>query len=89
VISAGAGSVGIILIMTGHESIALRGSIIGAALTIMLSALLIPRWGAMGAAIAHASAMGVVRLIWGWSLYRSTGLLATALPVSWWQRGKT
>jgi O-antigen/teichoic acid export membrane protein len=87
-ISAGAGSVGMVLIMTGHERAALRGSIVSAALVVVLSALLIPRWGAMGAAIADGVALGVVNLIWGWSLYRSTGLLATALPVSWLQRWK-
>lgn len=83
VVSAGAGSVGLILVMTGHERVAVRGLVVSAALTILLSALLIPRWGPMGAVIADGSALAVVNLIWGWSLYRTTGLLATALPVRW------
>jgi O-antigen/teichoic acid export membrane protein len=49
-----AGSVQITLVMTGHESEAARGVAVSAAVNIMLNALLIPKWGINGAALASA-----------------------------------
>ena len=49
------GSVGVLLIMTGHERDAAIGFGLGALLNILLNATLIPRYGMQGAAIATAS----------------------------------
>lgn len=49
------GSVGVLLIMTGHERDAAIGFGFGALLNILLNATLIPRYGMQGAAIATAS----------------------------------
>jgi O-antigen/teichoic acid export membrane protein len=56
-ISAGAGSVGLLLDMTGHEKDSALGIGLSAGLNIVLNALLIPELGAEGAAIATASSL--------------------------------
>jgi O-antigen/teichoic acid export membrane protein len=52
VVNVGAGLVGQILIMTGHERDAATGAGMAAALNILLNAILIPLWGMEGAALA-------------------------------------
>ncbi|MDH3628764.1 MAG: flippase [Acidobacteriota bacterium] len=49
------GSVGVLLIMTGHERDAAIGFGVGALLNITLNIVLIPRFGMLGAAVATAS----------------------------------
>jgi len=51
------GSASLLLVMTGHERDAAVGLGISAVLNIILNALLIPRWGLEGAAVATASSM--------------------------------
>lgn len=48
------GSVGFLLIMTGHELDTARGMVIAAVVNIMLNLILIPLWGTIGAALASA-----------------------------------
>lgn len=52
------GSVGTILVMTGHERDMWRSSVIGTVIMLLVSILLVPSYAALGAAIATAS--GVV-----------------------------
>jgi O-antigen/teichoic acid export membrane protein len=61
------GSVGQLLVMTGHEGDAARGIGIGALLNIVLCAALIPRWGMEGAATATATstiAWNLLMAVW-------------------------
>lgn len=51
------GSVDIILTMTGRQKLAIRSAGVAAALNVLLCAVLIPRWGATGAALASACAL--------------------------------
>ena len=57
VINAGAGSVGLILNMTGHERDAAKGIVIAAVMNATLCLVLIPMWGINGAAVAAAVSM--------------------------------
>jgi O-antigen/teichoic acid export membrane protein len=79
VIAAGLGPVAIILNMTGHESVTLRGLSIAAASNALLCVALIPVLGIVGAALANAAA----ELIWKVSLaigvYRRVQVISTAL----------
>lgn len=61
-----AGSVGVILVMTGNESKAASGLALSAVLNVVLNALLIPIWGIEGAAAATAisTVMWNLLLIW-------------------------
>jgi len=62
-VSAGTGSVLLILVMTGHDWQALCGMAGGTMLNILLNALLIPRWGIEGAALATVVSMVLLNLI--------------------------
>lgn len=64
--NAAVGSVGNILNMTGHESDTVRAVAIGSAINIVLSMILIPPLGAIGAGIAAAVSMGA----WNVLLFR-------------------
>jgi O-antigen/teichoic acid export membrane protein len=57
VVSAGAGPVGYLLSLTGHERTTARVYGTCAAISIAASALLVPRWGLYGAAIVTSSSM--------------------------------
>ena len=82
-INVAMGAVGLLLVMTGHERDAAKGIGIGALLNIILNALMIPRWGLEGAAIANAGsiiAWNVLLALW---VYRRLGIDATAFgPVN-------
>lgn len=56
-VSAALGSVIALLNMTGHEVATLRGVLLGTAVNVVLSLALIPRMGAVGAAIATATTL--------------------------------
>lgn len=66
-ISVAMGSVGALLNMSGHERDTARGTMIAAVANIALNALLIPCWGAIGAATATAGSLA----IWNFILWRS------------------
>jgi len=53
-VNCGVGSVGYLLMMSGNERKLLRVQFVMAFLMVGLSALLVPRWGIMGAAVAAA-----------------------------------
>jgi O-antigen/teichoic acid export membrane protein len=57
------GSVGNLLMMTGHERDIRNTSVFGGALTVGLSLLLIPLYGFIGAAIATASSVAAMNVI--------------------------
>lgn len=78
-LNATAGSVGLLLIMTGHERDTAVGVGISAILNIILNAIFIPLWGLNGASIATASSMvlwNILLTIW---VYKRIGIHSTAL----------
>ena len=66
VINCAVGSVGYLLLMSGNQFQLVKIQIFSAALTIILSVVLVPRLGIAGAAIAIATSIIVTNL---WSLY--------------------
>jgi len=75
----GMGSVGLLLVMTGHERDAATAIGLGAAANIVLNLALVPRWGSEGAAAAYACGMILLNVIMAISLYRKVGVHGTAL----------
>lgn len=78
-INVAMGSVGLLLVMTGHEHDAAMGIGISAVLNVILNALLIPRWGIEGAAVATASSMILWNLLLSIWVYKRLGIHSTAL----------
>lgn len=65
-INSAAGSVGIILNMTGHEKDTACGMTISAGINVLLNLILIPHFGIKGAAIATAISMITWNLVLWW-----------------------
>ena len=66
-IHAAAGSVGLLLNMTGNERFTFISNVAGTGLNVVLNALLIPRWGVEGAALATTSTtilMNIMNTLW-------------------------
>ena len=76
-----AGSVGMVLNMTGHEVQALRGSTLCGLFNIVACALLIPRWGAMGAATASAASLVLWNLLMLYLVKRTVGMRCSLIGV--------
>ena len=62
-INVATGSVGYMLLMTGHQKITFLNSLVAIVFNIVLGVILIPRFGAMGVAIATGVALSVVNLM--------------------------
>ncbi len=62
-INVGTGSVGYMLLMTGHQKITFLNSLTAIVFNIVLGIFLVPRFGAMGIAIATGVALSVVNLM--------------------------
>lgn len=62
-INAAAGSVVLLLNMTGHESTVMRGLMVAAASNVALNLVLIPLWGMEGAAAATVVTFGIWNLL--------------------------
>jgi O-antigen/teichoic acid export membrane protein len=87
-VNAAMGSVGLLLIMTGHEREAAIGLGLGAALNVLLNTLWIPAWGAEGAALATASSMILWNVALAWLVWRRLGIYPTALGNIWQRKSK-
>jgi O-antigen/teichoic acid export membrane protein len=74
IINVAMGSVGLLLIMTGHEWDAAVGIGSSAVVNLLLCALLIPRWGLEGAAFGAASGMVLWNVLMAVALYRRVGI---------------
>ena len=77
--NAAMGSVGNLLIMTGHGREAAIGVGIGVGTNLLLSALFIPLWGASGAAVATASSLIVWNVLLALFVWKRLGIATTAL----------
>lgn len=78
-VNAGAGAVGYLLMMSGHQHVNARVYGWSALLHLGLNALAIPRFGAMGAALATAATM----VVWNVWLYRCVVRLLGLRPSVW------
>lgn len=74
-VNVAVGSVGNLLVMSGHQRLEIFNSVLMAALTLPLSVVLIPRWGMLGAAVALASGMAGANLLRAWLVWRHLGLV--------------
>ncbi|MBA2556467.1 MAG: oligosaccharide flippase family protein [Chloroflexi bacterium] len=79
VFNALTGSVGVLLVMTGHDRQVLVAAGFGAVLNVVLNLLLVPQFGATGAAVAHASSMAIWNILLAIAVYRRLGIHSTAL----------
>jgi len=79
ILSAAAGSVGLVLNMTGHERATVKGIGVAAVSNVLLNAVLIPKWGVLGAAFAGAASTAVWNTLLIISVWRQLGLHTTVL----------
>ncbi|EAW38323.1 flippase [Lyngbya sp. PCC 8106] len=80
-INASTGSVALLLLMTGHERDTAIGVTISALLNILLNVILIPEWGAEGAATATAASMMVWNIILAVFAYKRLKINSTILAI--------
>lgn len=78
-INVSTGSVGYMLLMTGHQRLSFLNSLTAVIVNIVVGIILAPRYGAMGVAIATGLAVGVVNLM----RLLQVGLLVKMQPYSW------
>jgi O-antigen/teichoic acid export membrane protein len=62
-LNAGTGSVGYMLLMTGHNKLSFINSVVAVIVNVVLGIILTPRYGAMGTAISTGLAIGVLNLM--------------------------
>ena len=74
-INSAMGSVGLFLSMTGHEKDTLRALVLSAITNVVLNAVLIPKFGIVGAASATAASVALWNVILGIQLYRRLDLV--------------
>lgn len=77
-VNAAMGSVGLLLMMTGHEREAAKGIGYGALANGVLSALLIPRWGIEGAAVAASLSLILWNLVLAAMVQKNLHIHSTA-----------
>jgi len=80
-INASTGAVALLLLMTGHERDTALGVTISALLNIFLNVILIPRWGAEGAATATAISMVVWNAILAVFAYKRLKINSTIFAI--------
>ena len=78
-VNAGTGSVGYMLLMTGHQKWSFLNSVTSVTLNILLGALLIPHFGAMGTALGTMTALILVNIM----RYMQVRLLLKMHPYGW------
>jgi len=81
-VNSAAGSVGLLLNMTGHEHETVRGMAVAAGLNIVLNLLMIPTWGLQGAAAATAISMIVWNALLWWRVRSILGINSLAFYIS-------
>jgi O-antigen/teichoic acid export membrane protein len=78
-VNAAAGSVGLLLTMTGNERYTVRGVGVAAVLNIVLNAVLIPAWGGFGAAVATVTSLVTWNALLVFWAHRRLGIHGTVL----------
>lgn len=79
-VNIASGSVVFLLLMTDHQKIVGRIITIAGIGNIVLNALLIPRYGFLGACIATAISMSAANLILVWAVWRNLGIVSAVWP---------
>ncbi len=74
-VNVGVGSVGNLLVMSGHQKLEIRNILLTAVLSVTLNLLLIPRWGMLGAGISLAAVSICANLLRIWMVHRYLKLL--------------
>jgi O-antigen/teichoic acid export membrane protein len=74
-VNVAAGSVGVLLVMSGHEREYRNVQIIAACVVLVLNVMLIPSHGAVGAAIAATSALIVQNILFGYFVWAKLGFI--------------
>jgi O-antigen/teichoic acid export membrane protein len=77
------GSVGYLLTMCGYERLQRNNFAVCAGLSVLLNVLLVPRLGAVGAAIATAATLAVQMLIAAAIVWRKLGVITVPLLDGW------
>jgi O-antigen/teichoic acid export membrane protein len=85
-INVASGSVGYLLIMTGHEMLVRNNTAFSLALNIVLQILLIPKLGLLGAAISTATSLAVMNGIAVVLAYRKLSIVTLPFPRRLFQR---
>lgn len=78
-INAATGSVGYVLLMTGHQKVSFINSLISVLLNVVLGVLLIPRFGAMGTALGTTITLLLVNIV----RFFEVRLLLKLYPYNW------
>ncbi len=81
-VNVACGSVGILLIMTGHERLIRNIMVVAGTINIALNVILIPYFGALGAAIATTASLSAMNMLSVIYVYRklSINMIALAEP---------
>ncbi|MFO1188627.1 MAG: flippase [Alphaproteobacteria bacterium] len=80
-VNVATGSIGPLLIMSGHEKAMRNNVLFGAAINLALCLGLIPAFGMLGAAIATATSLAVTNLIGAYTVWSRLGILTLPLPI--------
>jgi len=79
-INVATGSIGPLLIMSGHEKVMRNNVLLGALLNLAMSGALIPSHGVIGAAIATGTSLAVTNLVGAYAVWARLGILTVPLP---------
>lgn len=77
-INSGAGSVGLLLNMSGYERETARGMMVAAVLNVVLNLLLIPLWGINGSSLATSVSLIVWNVLLWWAVRKRLGINSLA-----------
>lgn len=77
-VNTSVGSVALVLNMTGNDKQTVKGMVVAITLNFILSLILIPSYGLIGAAIASMTSLSAWNLILVWLTYKYTGLKTSA-----------
>ncbi len=80
-VNAAVGSVGYVLIMTGHEALLRNIIMVTTASTILLGCIVIPFWGVVGAACVSASGSIIQNLVASFVVMRRLGIRTIPWPL--------
>jgi len=81
-VNVSTGSVGYLLMMTGHEKLVRNNLFFFAVINVALNLLLIPRYGIVGAAIATASSLSLKNVVGVVLVYLKLSILTLPIPSS-------
>ncbi|MEQ8548861.1 MAG: oligosaccharide flippase family protein [Cyclobacteriaceae bacterium] len=73
-VNCATGSVGFILMMTGNEKLMRQATFFSLLFTGILSVLIIPQWGSLGAAITTSGSIIIMNLVASYKLHKKLGI---------------